>query len=173
MTPIQAASFFNVEATLNDWLATQLAAVTRPAWLATLPPIYHDGQPIVEPNVPCFSFFHIPVDVQLAAYQGRGAEIGRKAAPSMGMMDISAWATQAEPNYMAQLRTMRDMVATVTLLKVALVVKDFATSLTAPADTLYKVDFDNLTSTAPAPDTANPALWRARMLLDYRWNYRG
>ncbi len=166
MTPIQATSYFNVEATLNDWLATELAAVTRPTWLATMPGLYYDGQPIAEPDVPCFSLFHLPVDAQLSALQGR------YTTPTLGIVDISAWVTQNAPNYMAQLRTMRDMVTTVLARKTALVVKDFATSLSAPAPTAYKIDFETLTGSAPAPDTANPALWRARMLLEYRWHYR-
>src|SRR5262245_43374846 len=110
MTTINQTSHVNVEYTLNNWLATDLAAISRPSWLANNPPLVFDA-PDIESSLPCFSVAHMPLEGQ-DEFLGRQVGGGQGVARS-GLMEVSAWVSRVNPNWIAQLRTMEDMLTTV------------------------------------------------------------
>lgn len=170
MTTITTSTSFNVEASLNEWLRAALTAFTRPSWLTTMPGIVYDA-PQTTASMPCFSFLHIPV-ATLDAYEGRNVGDGMKGAKSMGMMDVSCWVSRSKSvSYAAQLRTMADMVQSAAVAKTAVVVMDYATSLTAPSSAGYKVDIGDITVTPTQPDP-NTDVERIRILIDYSYVFR-
>lgn len=171
MTSLEPTSSFNVEASLNDWLAAALASYTRPSWLATMPSIRYDWDDLAL-SAPCFSLFHLPVGLDTNAYQGRQVGGGKRGAPALGILDLSCWVTKtANPNWMAQLRTMRDMAQHAVLAKTVVIVRDYAAPA-LPVNTAYKVDIGDFSPGALEADSRNPAVWRARCLIEYRWTYR-
>src|SRR5689334_8702320 len=110
MTTINQTSHVNVEYTLNNWLGTDLAAISRPSWLPNAPPLVFDA-PDIESSLPCFSVAHLPLE-------GTDEFLGRQVGGAQGLirhalLEVSAWVSRADPNWIAQLRTMEDMLATV------------------------------------------------------------
>lgn len=172
MTTLQAAGTFNVEASLNAWLRTQLAAITGlPSWLATLPvPVTY--LPEATASLPALTVVHLPGSLD-DAWQGRtvSTSSSTKGRDARAIMEVDAWVTRANANWLAQLRTMQDCVMTVLTGTTSVVIKDYATSQTSPADTAYLVRLRDARLVTTAPDP-NPDIERRRMLVDYDWVFR-
>lgn len=170
MVSIQQTSNFNVETTLNAALATAVAAFTRPSWLPSVPTVVFVPGDIAL-AAPCYGVIHIPVASE-DLYQGRrgdAANVTRDTA----LMDVSAWvSSEASASWQAQLRTMVDMVKHWHNRSPQIVIQNYATDATAPVATTYKVNLNGITVNPIQQDADNPALWRARMLIDYSWSYR-
>jgi len=173
VTTIAQTSTFNIEATLNAWLFSEIAAFSGqlPANV-TLPSVFLVWTPITTAVTPCYSVVHIPVSVN-ASYQGNVTDGTLKGAAAAGLMDVSAWVNHDTWNYGAQMRTMQDMVQTALVRNNGgIVVKDYAASVTAPANTSFLIRLRDCAADVPRADTDNPAIWRGRMLLAYEWVYR-
>jgi len=169
-TTIAQTSTYNVETSLNAWLRTQLTAVTRPAWFPALPGIITDT-PEKAPSLPAFSIFHIPVDSR-GDWQGRiVSSAGGKGLWNRGIMEVDAWVTRANKNWLAQLRTMEDMVMTVLANTTEVAISDYAANQSSPSTTSYLVRLRDTRAVATAPDP-NPDIERRRMLVTYEWVYR-
>jgi hypothetical protein len=178
---LQQSTAFNVEASLNNWLSTALAAYDLPSWLPSLPIIVYDWREIAI-SLPCFSVIHIPVSGR-AQYQGRNVGANLKGVRMTAMMDVSCWVSRDSANYSAQLRTMRDLVHSVATFTSGVVIKDYAADPASPADTDFRVVIGNVTG-APialdenrnAPQSGsvinNPDILRARLLIDYAYTFR-
>lgn len=168
---LKQTSDFNIEASLNASLNAAIAAFLLPAWLPTRPTLVFIPEDIPL-SVPCFSVYHIPVDSD-DRYQGRRADGTDKVTRDSALMEVSAWVTRVgTPYWLPQLRTMRDMVKHWHNQHPQVVVQDYAASLSAPTATSYKINLDGITPTPQQQDTANPDLWRVRMLVAYDWVYR-
>lgn len=168
MPTIAAASHFNAEASLNASFATFVNAVTLPAWLSR-PAVVYDA-PDIEPSVPCYSLFHIPVS-SADPYQGSRESASYRVSVETQMVEISAWASRADVNWMAQLRTMNDIVKTWRLQSRHIVLMDYATSQSAPSATSYRLELDEVIETGVEPNP-NPGIERRRMMVTYKWTYR-
>lgn len=195
MTQLAQASFYNVEATLNAWMQTALQAFSLPAWLATLPTIIPD-MPQTNAVMPCFSLCHIPIGTD-ALWEGNLAGTG-KGIWARGILDVSCWVSRSKsPDWLAQLRTMRDMALSVGTASPVVVISDYAalpynsvapaitttalvgtliagddgTWTDTPQTTAYKI---NITGAALTPTEAdpNPDVERARVLVDYNFVFR-
>jgi hypothetical protein len=180
MTTINQTSHVNVEYTLNNWLAADLAAISRPSWLPSNPPLVFDA-PDIESSLPCFSVAHLPLASQdefLGRQAGNGQGLVRSA-----LLEVSAWVSRANPNWIAQLRTMEDMLATVVAATSSKLIKDFAANPSSPATTAYKVNIQGLervrstlgqsaAEAAAVEVGANPDLRGRRMFIGYWWVYR-
>jgi len=169
MTTIAAASVFNVEATLNAWLAAALAAFTRPAWLPDAPAVILTV-PETTAVLPAFSVHHIPVN-SYDAWQGRAVGGGYAGVRCVALMEVNAWVSRNSRNWQAQLRTMQDMVMTVYTETGGVEIKDYATNQSSPTETGYLIRLTQLTTVPTAPDP-NPDIMRARMHLRYWYIYR-
>jgi hypothetical protein len=171
MTTIAQTSVYNVEATLNAWMRAGLTAVTRPSWLTPLPAIV-THVPEAAASLPAFSLTHIPVSMDVD-WQGNvvGSTASSKGAANTQIMEVSAWVTRASKQWLAQIRTMQDMVMTVLVNAASVVVKDYAADQDNPADTAYLVRLRDARIAATAPDP-NPDIERRRILVTYEWIYR-
>ena len=171
MSTIQQASIFNVKATLNTQMATDLAAVTRPAWLPTLPTIYYTW-PETEITPPAFSFTHIDVGA-VDSWERRGVGGGLKGLAQEAIMDVGCWVTRKRNrNWNAQLDTMRDMVMTVVTSTTEMVILDYEANQSTPATTSFLVRLGDSVARGTVPDSNNPDIERVRILIDYRWIFR-
>lgn len=195
MTTLSQASSTNAESSLNAWLQAALQAFALPQWLPALPTVVF-SPPQSPAAMPCFSFIHIPVDAA-AEWQGRwaGTSKGRRYR---GVLDVSCWVSRsASPDWLMQLRTMRDMVLATATADAVLVMSDYTalpTNSAAPAidpdafigldvagddgtwddtpvSTAYKINIGDVALTATEAD-ANPDVERARVLIDYWYVFR-
>lgn len=170
MTTITQASVYNAEASLNAWLTAQLQAVTRPSWLATMPPVVRHV-PEVTASLPAFSITHLPVSFDPEWQGSIASSSGGKGALNTQIMEVDAWVKRADVNWLAQLRTMQDMVMTALVNTSSVVIQDYEDSQTAPADTAYLVRLRDARVVATAPDP-NPDIERRRILVTVEWIYR-
>lgn len=169
-TTIQQPSVFNVEVSINKHFRTELTAVTKPAWLPTLPAI--KTIPLDDKaSFPAFTLSHIPVGFD-DKWQGRGVGDGKKGLDSKALLDISCWVSRDNNSqWLQQLRTMEDMVLTVATSTISIVIMDYAADISSPSATGFLVRLSNVVTrtTQPAP---NPNIERKRVLVEYDWIYR-
>ncbi len=173
MTTPHVTNDFNVEASINAALTAALAAITPPAWLPA-PVVVYDW-PDIEANTPCFSIIHF-ANTMSDNYQGRGDGAGNSTVRASGMMEISAWVSRdqkysGQDIWVARLRQMETMIASVYAATAVVVIRDYYTSQTAPALTGYKVNIRNLEFVQVADDP-NPAIRRRKALITYFWDLR-
>ena len=168
MTSPAVTGVRNVEATLNSAWAAAVAAYTMPAYL-TRPNVVFNW-PDITASMPCYGVIHIPISMD-STWQGRISDVEQTALVANALMEISAFVTRdRNPNYMAQLNYMRDLVGDWVTKTKNMLIKDFATP-SAPTNTTYRIMLTRLDEQPTAPDV-NPNVIRARMLVEYRWFYR-
>lgn len=195
MTTLTQATSTNVETTLNVWMQTALEAFELPQWMPNLPAIVANV-PETTAVMPCFSFIHIPVGAS-SPWEGRWAGTSKGSRVS-GILDVSCWVSRsASPDWLMQIRTMRDMALSAAVGTPVVVISDYyaeTTNTVAPvivapvtvgvlvagddgvwADALlttpYKINIRDVTLTATLPDE-NPDVERARVLIDYDYVFR-
>ena len=173
MTTLHATNTYNVEASVNAAIASALAAISLPVYLST-PAIVYDWPEITE-STPCFSFAHF-TDNQSDIYQGRGDGAGNITVRDVGLMEVSAWVSRDQRYnnqdvWSARLSTMAGMISKAVTSNAVILIRDYATSATAPARTGYKVNLGVAEFVQTAHD-ANPAIERRRALVRYWWDLR-
>lgn len=169
MPLLTAATRFNVEATLNAHFTTAISAITRPAWLTTLPAFVYNWDEVTA-SIPCFAFAHIPAGM-LNDLQGRTVGDGQQGRKALGILEVSAFVTRTNnPSWSAQLRTMRDLVETASTSTRTVVISDYSTP-GVPTATAYKINIEDVNETPTEPDV-NPAIQRARILIRYSFYFR-
>lgn len=169
MTTIQQTSVYNVETSINAYMRAQLATVTRPAWLTTMPGIV--SLPIESAaSLPGFSFHHLPVGMY-DRWQGRAVDGGYKGQKAVQIFEVDCWVSRSNRDWQAQLRTMKDMALTVLNSAAEVVIRNYAADQSSPAATSYLVRWSDVSMPQTAPDD-NPDIERARILATYSWVYR-
>lgn len=169
MTAIEQTSVFNVEASLNAYMAARLATITRPTWLTTMPGIV--SLPIESTaSLPAFSFHHLPVGIY-DRWQGRAVGAGKKGRRAVGIMEVDCWVTRGSTHWEAQRRTMKDMVLMVLNRASEVVIQDYEADTDDPTTTSYLVRWLETQMPQTAHDP-NPDIERARILATYTWVYR-
>jgi len=169
VTAINASLPFNVEATLNAYMRTQLATYPLTSWMAALPPVVTDW-PIKTTSMPAFSIAHIDVGGD-DRYQGRNVGNGNLGMMTMGIMDVSAWVTKSNTNWLIKLRTMESMIMDVLVGQATVVIKDYYTNQVSPSNTAYRLTLGNVRRVSVAQDP-NPDVQRRRVLVNYDWVMR-
>ncbi len=169
MTTLTASTSFNIEATLNAWLASGLSAFTLPAWLPTLPTIIYDWSQITL-NLPCFALQHIPVS-NTDLWQGRVVGNNEKGQQASAILEVSCFVSKSNTSWVAQLRTMTDLVKSHATSTPQVTVLDYAANLAAPAATTYGIKIRDIAD-VPLDQDPNPGVARRRLLLDYTYVYR-
>lgn len=163
---------YNVKATLYAWLAVQIAAYKPDGITTALVVVDFPEQPLTAP-VWSLSWLGTIPD---APYQGGNVGSGQYGGAHTGMLEINCWVTLRMTNWSGLLDQMSD-----TLLKAvaankangsAVVIRDFYTSATAPAETAYRVTLGELDARTP-PYDPNPDIKRRRFILPVRWIVRG
>lgn len=170
MTQVTAATSFNVQATLNQWMLTHLNNILLPEWMSTAPITV-----LVEPNdvtaaLPCYALYHIPVGMS-QAIQGNRVGDGEKGGMVSGLLEISCYVSKNALQSGALLRTMQDWVMALAVGDTIVPVLDFASDLYTPQECGYKIDIGDLTEVTVETDP-NPDVSRVRLLLDYSYTFR-
>ena len=168
-TTIFDTSVYNVEATINARTRAALLDISRPSWLSDAPNIVSDA-PEKTSIMPAFSFHHIPVG-DYDKWQGRNVGDGKLGLNSHAIFEVSCWVTRDTQNWVAQLRTMKDIVRTVFTQHIDYVIQDYATDPDTPAFLPFLVRLKGSRVLATAKDI-NPDVERCRILIDYEWVYR-
>jgi hypothetical protein len=88
------------------------------------------------------------------------------------IMEASAWVTRQSADWRAQLETLTDYAVNWAVATPAVVIQNYYADPTAPVATLYRVEIEEVITAEPAPDP-KPDLARRRVLVTYRWWYRG
>lgn len=166
MTTVHPSNAFNVETTLNQWFATELALIDRPAWLPNLPTFVYD-MPEADLPTPCISFFHLPISDR-SLWMGDATGEGERGLQSAALLDISLWASRLSVNWLAQVRTMRTMVQRLVTATPTVIIQDVWYDTSSGTDTSYKINFFDLEAGAVESD-ANPDIKRQRLLLRYEY----
>lgn len=164
MTTLHPTSINNVTATLNIWLRTSLNAYTLPAWLPSFSLVVTMPEKGIVP--PAFGVFHIGG----MSDERQNTDVDETATLETGMMDVSAYVSRSNKNWIQQLRTMEQMVKQSVAGRGVLRIQDYSVPA-APTSTDYVVRL--LTAeTVPTQPDANPDLERCRILVRYRWFLR-
>lgn len=170
MTSVHATNTYNVEASINKYFKDAFTVMTRPSFLPALP-YFAENTPEVKANFPAFSFVHLPSG-SLDIYQGRGITETTKGMRDLGILDLSAWVIRSATSWNAQLRFMQAMIETAYIdSRGGVVIKDYATSISNPQATNYRVTFNDLDVVITSPDP-NVDVERRRILIKYQWNMR-
>ena len=174
MTPttLHETTVFNAEASLNDWLRSQIATFALPAWMGGTVHFITDW-PEIEKSLPCISVAHLP------GYRRGEYERGDVSARQMlarGLVDVSAWVSrsqlyQGQEVWLPRLRFMEGMIEQAHAGAVAIVIRDYLTSLSNPQDTPYRIILGDISVVQTGPDP-NPDIERRRALINYRWFLR-
>lgn len=167
---VYATSVENVEYSMNAWIAGKINAYSRPSWLSAVPTFVFDFPDNIAPLIPAFSFIHIPID-SVSRWQGKRGESGVGASLRTAFLEVDAWVTRSDPNWMAQLRTMQSMIESATDSTTTVVILDFVTSQSNPAATSYRITVGDVMTVATDPDP-NADIRRRRMMIKYSWIFR-
>lgn len=163
-------SRFNVEATLNAWLQSRLAAFDRPSWLTTYSFLL--DMPDSEMPTPAVTVTHIPIDSERAFMGDYVGTVSTKGIRASAFMEINLWVNKLNnASYMGQLRTLDAWVDNVVASTSAVVIQDYYSDPANPTAMGYKVNIVSLTGREVQPDP-NPNLLRRRLLLRYDWIIR-
>ncbi len=170
-TVLHDTTVFNAEASLNDWLRSQLGQIDLPDWMAMV--AITTDWPEIGKSLPCISIAHLPGH-RRGHYQ-RG-DVAALAVLARGLADISCWVSRSDQYngqdvWLARLRYLQGMVEQAVTGTVAVVIRDYLTSPVYPQDTAYRIMLGDLTWVQTGADP-NPDIERRRALLNYRWFLR-
>lgn len=166
-----AVSTFNVQASINAWMMAHLATMPLPAWLQSAQPGVVTEAGDIAANLPTFALYHIPSMLAGADYQGGYVGDGMSGGDAIGLMEVSAYASNNDPQATALLRIMRDWVAALCVAEKVVEVLDYFSDLYTPPASGYKIDIGDLTDVETQADP-NPDILRARMLIAYSYTFR-
>lgn len=174
MAALDSSNVFNVEGSLNTWINTQLAALTKPAWLPSFNIVFNVPETGI--STPAISIAHMGGDNR-KLYQGNHVGESKTGGAAFGLMDISCWVSRSakigeQKVWNAQLMTLRAFVAEVFAGVKTVAITDYIADQTGVTASGYRVVFGDLAGQATAHDP-NPDIERARYLLRYDWTVRG
>lgn len=167
MPNLHATSTFNVEATMNTWIKTQINTIT--VSLLTSPYTFIFTYPDIPITPPCFSVTHRQIN-RRSEYEGRVLSASESGVTAANLMDISAW-VKRESNWQARMRQMQAMIEDVFAGTATVRVVDYTTPGT-PATANYKINLGNLEAISMDVDTENPGIMRSRAQIRYEWTLR-
>lgn len=160
---------YNVEASLMAWLNERLTA-NIPPLVSTV--VLTMAVPETPLNCPMWSAHFLGYDESPTPYQGRSTSGTTHGARMHGLIEVSCWVSRQNVQWRGQLAQMIDVVvASVTDARAtgsAVIVKDFYTSTTAPANTTYHITLEDVEVRTP-PTDPNPDIERKRILISFTW----
>lgn len=160
---------YNVEPSFNAWLQGALDT-NAPSLVSSVVLVPDYPEEPLDP--PCWSVTWMADTDMPGSYQGNLVSEGVYGRQRMAMVDIGVWVSKSNANasWRAQLAQMVDAV-TFSLSQLqhgGLIIKDFYTSATAPADTGYRAQVKEWNVLDP-PDDPNPAMRRKRVRVLVQW----
>ena len=176
---LHAASSFNVHASLNDWLNTQINAHTFPAWLTFPGSRVLFTVPETTATMPCYTVHHIPV-MDTPRFQGNRADDSNFGTWAIALMDVSCWAPKytetdqleaQQGHYTMVLAYMASLVQELVAKNTNTLIKQYSADVDNPTNTSYKVNFGGIEGQTVLPDI-NPNVERIRIVISYRWILR-
>lgn len=168
MINLDSSNVFNVQASLTKWLMDTLATFNLPSWLSSYS--FVALQPETDLPTPAFSVSFIDVGTT-ARWQGYVGE-SKTGMQGKGIMEINAWVSRSDVNWLAQRRTMQAMVQqAVNGKKSGVLIQDYSTPAT-PSNTSYLVRFPGEVETVETQPDPNADIERARLLVTYTWVIR-
>ena len=171
---LHGSNILNVEATLNHWIDTQLAALTKPSWLPAFSVVF--DEPETAMPTPSISVYHLG-GVGRKRWQGNRAGGSSTGVAQFGLMEVSCWTSRGDEVggqqvWAAQLRTLRAFLSEIFAGVSALVIADYLSDQTGGTATAFLVRFGDMEYQSTVPDP-NPDIERARYLIRYDWTLRG
>lgn len=168
MTTVHETSTFNAEASMNLWLQTGLADITKPAWLPAYTIALNMPQGGITP--PCFSVIHLPVS-RRSRWQGDNVGNGKTGRRAASLMDVSIWVSRQNAAYMAQAMAMTAMLEGVVMGTQTVPFYDYWSNPAVPVLTAYKIVLGDM-NIAETETDPNPDIYRRRVLIRYDWTVR-
>lgn len=168
MAIVHPSSVFNVRATINQWFQTTVNTFTLPSWASAFTYVF--TMPEQGISVPCYSLFHIDVS-QTREYQGNHASETEYGQVATALLEVSAWVSRSDPNWLAQLGLMESLARAAVGTSQGIVIQNYLTVPGTPTATTFKIDLGEFETLETSPDP-NPDIVRKRMLMRYNWVYR-
>jgi hypothetical protein len=161
--------WYNVQGTLAAWLTENLTTY-KPALVATVIVTY--DAPESPLSLPQWSVHFLGVVPTSDRYQGSYVGSGEYGQRKAGMMEVNCWASRNDDNWRAQLAQMADAVYRAVFAALenggAVIIKDFYTSASAPADTGARLVIEGAEERTP-PTDPNPDIERVRIIIEFNW----
>lgn len=173
MSEMTAAIGLNAQTTLSQFVAEKLSEYTLPFWIENPPAVILDAEDVTA-SIPCWAVYHLPVGIDNTFAGGIVGEGGQSGGREMGLLEVSVWVTRQMNTWLALQRYMTDLVKSIFTLKEnrQVIIRDYASDFVEPPITQHKIDIGEITQVATDPDTDNPALERARILIEYTYTFR-
>lgn len=165
-TSAHNTSIYNIEGTLLAWVAAGVATYAAP--LAPNASVT-DREPEQPLACPSYSV-HFSGTQQDASFLGRNVDSGLHGESVIGLLHVMAWASRQDANWRAQLNQMVDAVGKACRKQdsAAIIIKDFYTSATAPANTAYRVTLVSFHQVS-LPFIQNPDIEGRAVAILYRY----
>jgi hypothetical protein len=163
---VNPSNTFNIETSLNSWLQTELDSYTPPAFFSGFP-----GSRLImnmpeEPvNVPAFSLHHLLIGVR-NEHQGRRTGVNERGGLYEAFMDVSAWVSRKNVNWVADGRWMCAIVTDIVEKTTAVQITDYLTDYPDSDDVEYAIYIGDIDARQTQPDD-NPDFERQRFLIKY------
>lgn len=162
--------WYNVQGTLAAWITEQINTYAPPL-ISPITILYY--WPETELNPPCWSVHFLGTVPMADRYQGGYVGNGEYGERKAGLMEVNCWVTrQDNQNWAAELAQMADAIYRGVFAFMAagagVVIKDFYTSASAPADTSNRLVIEGAEDRNP-PTDPNPAIERRRIIISFNW----
>jgi triacylglycerol esterase/lipase EstA (alpha/beta hydrolase family) len=168
MTFSHDLGIYNIEASVNAWLAGQLTTATPLG--GTVPVVI--GWPHSPIAPPIFSIYHLGSEGSPSQFEGGNVGYEQRGSQRWGMAQIDCWESYKHENYAARLAQMGDLLtkahATLYASGSSIPVYDFYSNASAPVALAYRIRIEDVQESPVAPDP-NPDLVRRRFTFVYRW----
>lgn len=163
---------YNVEGTLNNWFATNIAGAGLPPWMPSARCVYNWPQKdlISGYSGHAFALNHLGA-MSVQQYEGRNTIGGSAGETRQGLWEINCWVSRqvAGERYTERLRHMGDMVTNLFMsARYGVEITNLYTSTAAPSGIGALVRLYDVEEMATLPDP-NPDMMRRRFLVRYRW----
>jgi hypothetical protein len=161
--------FYNVVATINNWLNEKLI-VNKPPTLSAATLVF--VRPEILLRAPGWSVHYLSVDDDVTPFHGGITSGGTRGRRRFGLLEISCWVTRRAVNWQQQLLQMQDAVTLSVTQQLssgaAIVIQDYYTLASQPPDTAYRVTLTEIETREP-PTDPNPDIERKRLLISFYW----
>jgi len=163
---MNVANVFNIENTLNTWFNTQIATYSPPAFFSGF-----DGDRVIfdmpeQPlQPPQFSASHLFIRTE-DLYQGRRVSTADVGQRYYAFMDISAWVTRGNANWLAELRWMASILNDAVNQALSVNLTEFLDDYPNSSSANQAIYIDGLEARQVGSDPS-PDLKRERFLVRY------
>jgi hypothetical protein len=169
---MNASNVFNIEASLNQWIRTQLDTYTTPAFFSGFGGSQRVvfNMPEAALSAPCFSVDHLFIET-MDLWQGRLGDGGTTAQKYSAFLDVNIWVTRSNNNWAIDKRWMASILSDLMNKTKSISLTDYLTTYPTSSAAGYLVYIDAIEA-RQVGDDPNPDLVRERFLIKYHTNLR-